>query len=113
VPVWRYLFSWRPPLIGGRIGSGHGMELPFVFGTLRDGVLRRTLGASGAARRLSRRMRDAWIAFAHDGAPGHAKLPEWKAYDTRDRATLEFDRESKLIQAPFASESAFWRARLG
>ena len=76
IPVWRYLFSWRPPLIGGRIGSGHGMELPFVFGTLRDGILRRTLGASPAAQRLSRRMRDAWIAFARDGEPGHARLPE-------------------------------------
>src|SRR5262245_2609330 len=71
IPVWRYLFSWRPPLLGSRIGSGHGMELPFVFGTLRDGMLRRTLGASYAARRLSWRMRDAWTAFARDGMPGH------------------------------------------
>jgi len=96
-----------------RIGSGHGLELPFVFGTLRDGILRRTIGASYSARRLSRRMRDAWIAFAREGAPGHAHLPEWPAYDTRERATLEFDRESELIRAPFAAESAFWRPRLG
>ncbi|HKA15886.1 MAG TPA: carboxylesterase/lipase family protein [Myxococcota bacterium] len=113
VPVWRYLFSWRPPVVGRRIGSGHGLELPFVFGTLRDGILRRTIGASYSARRLSRRMRDAWIAFAREGAPGHAHLPEWPAYDTRERATLEFDRESELIRAPFAAESAFWRPRLG
>jgi para-nitrobenzyl esterase len=113
IPVWRYLFSWRPPLVGSRIGSGHGMELPFVFGTLRDGILRRTLGASYAAQRLSRRMRDAWIAFARDGAPGHAQLPDWPAYDAKERATLEFDREPEVIHAPFASESAFWRARLG
>src|SRR6185503_7898270 len=85
VPVWRYLFSWRPPLLGSRVGSGHGMELPFVFGTLRDGILRRTLGASYAARRLSRRMRDAWIAFARDGEPGHARLPSWPGYDAKER----------------------------
>jgi para-nitrobenzyl esterase len=113
IPVWRYLFSWRPPLIGSRIGSGHGMELPFVFGTLRDGILRRTLGASRSAQRLSRRMRDAWIAFARDGEPGHARLPYWPAYDAVERATLEFDRESALIHAPFAAESEFWRPRLG
>jgi para-nitrobenzyl esterase len=113
VPVWRYLFSWRPPLIGARIGSGHGMELPFVFGTLRDGILRRTLGASPSARQLSRRMRDAWIAFARDGAPGHERLPDWSSYDTRERTTLEFDREPGVISAPFAAESAFWRPRLG
>jgi para-nitrobenzyl esterase len=113
IPVWRYLFSWRPPLIGSRIGSGHGMELPFVFGTLRDGILRRTLGASRSAQRLSRRMRDAWIAFARDGEPGHARLPHWPGYDAKERATLEFDRESALIHAPFAAESEFWRPRLG
>ncbi len=113
VPVWRYLFSWRPPLFGSRIGSGHGMELPFVFGTLRDGILRRTLGAAPSAQRLSRRMRDAWSAFARGGAPGHARLPEWSAYDTRERATLEFRSESALIRAPFAAESEFWRPRLG
>ena len=113
VPVWRYLFSWRAPLVGSRLGSGHGMELPFVFGTLRDGILRRTLGASPSAQRLSRRMRDAWIAFARSGSPAHAKLPEWRGYDTRHRVTLEFDREPALIHAPFAEESAFWRPRLG
>ena len=113
IPVWRYLFSWRPPLVGSRLGSGHGMELPFVFGTLRDGILRRTIGVSPAAQRLSRRMRDAWISFAHSGAPGHERLPEWRAYDTRERATLEFDRDPALIHAPFAAESAFWRPRLG
>jgi len=75
--------------------------------------LRRTLGASYSACRLSRRMRDAWIAFAREGAPGHSRLPAWPAYDTRDRATLEFDRESELIRAPFTAESAFWRPRLG
>jgi para-nitrobenzyl esterase len=113
IPVWRYLFSWRPPLIGGRIGSGHGMELPFVFGTLRDGMLRRTLGASRVAQRLSRRMRDSWIAFARTGEPGHERLPAWPAYDAKRRATLEFDRESELIHGPFAAESEFWRPRLG
>jgi para-nitrobenzyl esterase len=89
------------------------MNKHFFYCTLTDGVLRRTLGASPSAQRLSRRMRDAWISFAHTGDPGHAKLPPWHAYDTRDRATLEFDRENALIHAPFAAESAFWRPRLG
>jgi para-nitrobenzyl esterase len=113
VPVWRYLFSWRPPLIGRRVGAGHGMELPFVFGTLRDGLLRRTLGALPSAGWLSRRMQDAWIAFARDGSPGHTRLPEWPAYDPGERATLAFDSEPGVIAAPFAVESAFWKPRLG
>jgi para-nitrobenzyl esterase len=58
-------------------------------------------------------MLDAWIAFARDGAPGHTRLPEWPAYDTAERATLDFNRESQLVAAPFAAESAFWKPRLG
>jgi para-nitrobenzyl esterase len=113
VPVWRYLYSWRAPLVGRRIGAGHGTELPLVFGTLRDGLLRRSLGASRNARRLSHRMQDAWIAFAREGDPSHVHLPEWPRYDPGERATLDFDTESRVVAAPFATESAFWRPRLG
>ncbi len=113
VPVWRYLFSWQAPLVGGRLGAGHGMELPFVFGTLRDRLLRPTLGAVRSARRVSRRMQDAWLAFARGGDPGHGGIPEWPAYDSGERSTLDFDSETEVVLAPFATESAFWRPRLG
>ncbi len=113
VPVWRYLYSWRPPLVGRRLGAGHGLELPLVFGTLRDGFMRNSLGASRDARRLSRRMQDAWITFARDGDPHHPRLPEWPGYEAGERATLDFDTKSSVLAAPFAAESAFWKPRLG
>jgi para-nitrobenzyl esterase len=101
--VWRYLFSWRPPLVGRRIGSGHGMELPFVFGTLRDGILRRTLGASRSrAAPVAADARCVDRVCAQRRARS-CEAPEWGAYDTRERATLEFDREPALIHAPFAA----------
>ena len=113
VPVWRYLFSWRPPLLGRQVGASHGLELPFVFGTLRDGIARQTLGVSSGARELSRRMQDAWIAFARSGDPGTSRLPRWPRYATAARETLDFDADSRVVAAPFAAESAFWRTRLG
>jgi para-nitrobenzyl esterase len=112
-PVWRYLFSWRPPLLGRQVGASHGLELPFVFGTLRDGVARQTLGVSRGARQLSRSMQDAWLAFARSGDPGTARLPEWPRYATIARETLDLDLEAKVLSAPFAAESDFWRTRLG
>ncbi|MEM7411009.1 MAG: carboxylesterase family protein [Myxococcota bacterium] len=113
VPVWRYLFSWRPPVVGRFMGACHGLELPFVFGTLRARTLRGTLGVTRGARSLSSRMQEAWIAFARSGNPGHARLPEWSAYDTGKRRTIEFNAESRIVSAPFSAESGFWMPRLG
>jgi para-nitrobenzyl esterase len=100
-------------MFGRRLGAGHGLELPLVFGTLRDGLMRNSLGLSRDARRLSRCMQDAWIGFARDGDPQHPQLPEWPRYGTGGRETLDFDTKSTVLAAPFAAESAFWRPRLG
>jgi para-nitrobenzyl esterase len=95
------------------VGARHGLELPFVFGTLRAGVARQTLGVSRGARQRSRSKQDAWLAFARSGDPGTARLPEWPRYATIARETLDLDLEAKVLSAPFAAESDFWRTRLG
>ena len=33
--TYAYLFRWQPPLLRSRLGACHGLEIPFVFGTLR------------------------------------------------------------------------------
>jgi len=65
--TYAYLFEWRPPLLGARIGACHGLELPFVFGTLRSPALRTWLGATRRARRVSDDMQRAWVEFARTG----------------------------------------------
>ena len=30
-PVYMYLFAWRSPAHGGRMGAPHTVEIPFVF----------------------------------------------------------------------------------
>jgi len=114
LPTWRYLFSWRPPLLGERVGACHGLELPFVFGSIRSlPWLRRSLGLSPGARQLSRAMQDAWIHFARDGTPQCVALPEWPAYLAEDRLVLDLKPGPRVLRAPFAAESEFWRPRLG
>jgi para-nitrobenzyl esterase len=107
-PTWAYLFSYSPPLFRARFGACHGLELPFVFGTLRERVLGRTLGAIPSARRLSHRMQHAWLAFARSGDPSHERLPGWPAYTPPDRATMVFDGECVVESSRFEDVRAFW-----
>jgi para-nitrobenzyl esterase len=38
----------------------------------------------------------AWLAFARDGDPGHAGLPDWPAFPRDARQTMLFGRECAL-----------------
>jgi para-nitrobenzyl esterase len=101
-PVYKYRFDWASPALGGLLGACHGIELPFVFGTLEDPRAAQLVGTDDDARRLAHEMQDAWIAFARSGDPG------WAAYDVEKRATRRFARESGLELDPMREERLFW-----
>jgi carboxylesterase type B len=104
--VFLYRFDWRSPALGGALGACHGIELPFVFGTLEDPRAAQLVGTDDAALRLATAMQDAWLVFARSGDPG------WPAYDVSERATYCFGRESHLASDPQGVERAFWDGRL-
>ncbi|UCE85129.1 MAG: carboxylesterase/lipase family protein [Deltaproteobacteria bacterium] len=106
--TYAYRFDWTPPFLDGVMGAFHGLEVPFVFGTLRDPMLRAAIGWAPSARRLSQRMQDAWIAFARSGRPHHEALPAWPAYERHGRNTLFFTREPRVGEAPFGPVQDFW-----
>ena len=110
--TYRYLFNWAPPLARKRIGSCHGLEIPFVFGTIRQGVLRPFIGALPESRRLSNRMQAAWVAFARTGHPGHEGLPEWPTFDEAQRATMILGSDCFPKRMPSDDERDFWHTRL-
>ncbi|HXZ84743.1 MAG TPA: carboxylesterase family protein [Myxococcota bacterium] len=93
---YAYSFAWAPPLVGGRIGACHGIELPFVFGAILEPWMRPWLGMAGGARKLAHRVQEAWIAFAKTGHPGHAGLPYWPAYDTEKRQAMRLARGCRV-----------------
>lgn len=107
--VYAYLFTWQSPLLGGRIGAGHAVELPFVFGTLEDAMLSQFTGTGDDAFALSAAMQNAWIEFAHRGRPAHSHLPAWTPYDA-DRRTMIFGAECGMVDAPREPERACWDA---
>jgi para-nitrobenzyl esterase len=89
-PSHVYEFAWRSPAFGGRLGSCHGLELPFVFGTQNDPGARAVLGEA-APDGLSDELRSAWLTFAETGAA------PWPPYRTDGAAHQRFDAESRTI----------------
>ena len=104
--VFVYQFSYKARTPGRPQGAVHALDLPFVFGTLDVSEIGAIAGRTDAARTLSGRMQDAWLAFARTGRPASAGLPEWPAYAPPRRATLELSERPALIEAPAEAERA-------
>jgi para-nitrobenzyl esterase len=102
--VWAYLFTWRPRAARRALGACHALDVPFVFGATRHPLARPLTGLGSGASELSRRMQDAWIAFARSGRPGHDALPEWKPYTPGWRRTMVFGRDVHVDSAPLEAE---------
>ena len=102
-PTHSYLFSFASTAFGGRLGSCHALEIPFVFNTLdAPGAPMLTGEATDAMRELAAFVHDAWGRFATTGDPG------WDAYDPARRATQVLDLERSLVDDPSADERALW-----
>jgi para-nitrobenzyl esterase len=99
-PAFSYLFTWPSPAPG--IGSCHGLELPFVFGTLASKGADAFAGSGPAAERLATTVQDAWLSFARTGDPG------WPAYDVRTRPVQVFGDLTAVVPDPRPEQRALW-----
>ncbi len=110
-PTWQYLFTWATPAFGGVAGSCHALEIPFVFGVLDAPGASIFLGGEPGAdlHELSRRMQDAWIAFARTGDPSIGSLPAWPRWDITARPTMRFDLDCAVDHDPWGSDRALWQ----
>jgi para-nitrobenzyl esterase len=94
------LFSWEAALLGGGLGACHGIDVPFVMGSIGTLGGDRFAGSGPEAAALQDRVMDAWLGFARSGDPGHAGLPEWPRYDSRRRLAMDLGRSCQTIQLP-------------
>lgn len=100
---YNYLFCWKSPAAGGRLGACHALEVGFVFGNYDA-----SFGGSGSeAEKLSKEMQDAWISFARTGNPSCKSLGEWPQYSD-GRASMIFDRHSRIEKAAYEAERQVW-----
>jgi para-nitrobenzyl esterase len=106
--VYTYLFTWESPALGGALGSCHGLDVPFVFGTATLPALASFVGEGARVAQLCAGMQGAWLAFARGGSPAYEALPDWSRYDTGRRPTLLLGAECVLVEAPGDEELRFW-----
>jgi para-nitrobenzyl esterase len=103
-----YLFAWKTPVCGGRLGSPHAVDVPFVFGNLQARGVEIYTGNGADRNALSNLVQEAWIAFARSGDPNHPGLPAWPAYRPDARATLVFDEVTTVENDPMVAERSIW-----
>jgi para-nitrobenzyl esterase len=108
--AYMYYFTWRTPVLEGRLRSPHALEIPFVFGHPDAWAL---TGQGQERCALAQKMSAAWAAFARDGSPSAPGLPDWPAYSADRRATMIFDNECKVMNDPAGEERLAFQASGG
>ncbi len=106
--TYMYLFTWPSPLMEGKLGSFHTLEIPFVFGMLDIPIWSEFTGAGEEAKKLSEKIMDSWIRFARTGNPSHSGIPEWPKYNTKKRSTMILGKEIKVVDDPYGKERMAW-----
>jgi len=106
--AYSYLFSWDSPFLGGVFGSCHGLDVPFVFGTVANPAVQRFTGGGADALALSSSMQQAWLGFARSGDPSCDAVGDWPVYEGSRRPTMVFGRGVGVEDDPRGRERAVW-----
>ncbi|HEV7536413.1 MAG TPA: carboxylesterase family protein, partial [Acidimicrobiia bacterium] len=109
-PVFMYRFDFTTPVLEGRLGAPHAIEIAFCFDNLGKTGLH---GNRPKAPALAERVSEAWLAFARTGDPNHRGLPAWPAYDTTRRSTMLFDVDCTVADDPDPEERRAWDGLVG
>jgi len=108
-PVYLYYFRWETPVDGGRLKSPHTIEIPFAFDNVQ--AAKRLTGGGPEAMALADKVSDTWIAFAKTGNPNQPKMPRWPAFNAKERPTMVFNTESRVVNDPIREQRlTMWKA---
>ncbi|MCE7885559.1 MAG: hypothetical protein DYH08_17160, partial [Actinobacteria bacterium ATB1] len=102
-----YRFDWPSPLLDGRLGACHAIELPFLFDPGPDSVMA-ALAGPNPPRGLTSVVQGAWGDFAHDREVRLDPLGIWPCWNPKERPTALLDSECTVAKAPDAERLARW-----
>ena len=101
-PTWVYNFAWKSPVDGGKWGSPHTMDIPFMFDNVE--IAAPMTGGGPEARQLAAEMSGTLIAFARSGNPNNTAIPNWPRYTLETRPTMIWDIPSRIENDPRGEE---------
>jgi para-nitrobenzyl esterase len=94
--VFVYLFDRSIPGKGqGELGAFHSLEIPYVFGALRDPTWQ-WLPFTPDDTALSNLIQTYWTNFAKSGDPNAPGLPNWPAWSDSKKEFLEIRKDGRI-----------------
>jgi len=110
--AYHYEFTWRSPLLNGRLKSCHAIDIAFVFAThAQNDEVAKFCGAGPSADALASTVQDAWLSFARSGTPRAAGLDGWRPYDPKQPTTAIFDVPCGVSSSVLAGERRLWEGQ--
>jgi para-nitrobenzyl esterase len=87
----------------------HTIDIPFMFDNigLDEDQVGREPEHLAEARALAATMSEMLITYARTGNPNHAGLPEWPAYDLKNRSTMIWEKTPHIEKDPRGAERVF------
>jgi para-nitrobenzyl esterase len=99
-PVFMWFMTWDTPVANGMYKSPHTIEIPFMLYSFDK--VRTFVGPGDDPKKLADQVAGAWVAFAKNGNPDHAGIPHWPAFNATERAVMELNLQSRVVNDPLS-----------
>jgi para-nitrobenzyl esterase len=100
--VYKYYFTWQPPVRDGKLKSYHCIDIPFAFNNVE--IAASMTGAGNDRYALADEISGAFAQFARTGNPNHSGLPNWAPFEASRRQTMVFNNDTRLVADPHGAE---------
>src|SRR5664280_2223640 len=103
--TWVYQMNFQ----GANGKAMHTIDIPFMFDNIAmaEGQIGPAPEQLAAANALAATMSEMLIAYARTGNPNCAGLPNWPAYDLKNRGTMMWERTPRIENDPRRAERVF------
>ena len=103
--TWVYQMNFK----GANGKAMHTIDIPFMFDNIANAAAQ--IGSApeqlAAANALAASMSQMLITYARTGNPNFPGLPQWPAYDLKNRGTMIWERNPRIENDPRGAERVF------
>lgn len=103
-PAFMYFMKWGSPIMGGKLGARHSIEMAFVFHNQDNPLVQDYVGKGPVQEVLADQFSTAWTTFARTGNPSDPVTGKWEPYNTTTRPTMVFSSKTALIDDPDSAD---------